>query len=67
MERALHEPDLWNRLVDGITPRRTLEECAAEHLAVYRCLLEPQREPVTATRNRARGKDKSEGMVSHVG
>lgn len=39
MERALTEPQLWSKLVTGIKPRRTLENCAAEHLALYRGLL----------------------------
>jgi glycosyltransferase involved in cell wall biosynthesis len=68
MERALHEPALWDNLVAGIRPRRTLEECAAEHLAVYRSLLEAeQKRSVPVIQGRARGKTKSEGMVTHVG
>lgn len=43
MERALAEPQLWNKLVTGIKPRRTLEDCAAEHLSLYRKLLGQER------------------------
>ncbi|WP_374385135.1 glycosyltransferase family 4 protein [Dongia sp.] len=73
MERALAEPDLWEELVDGIAPRRTLETCAAEHVALYRRLLgaetsrmkaAPPKKP--ATKPRRAGK-KSEGSAVHVG
>jgi glycosyltransferase involved in cell wall biosynthesis len=40
LERALLEPQLWNKFVTGIKPRRTLESCAGEHLATYRSLLD---------------------------
>lgn len=39
LERAMTEPQLWNKLVAGIKARRTLELCADEHLATYRRLL----------------------------
>lgn len=39
LQRALQEPQLWNKLVTGIRPHRSLEMCATEHLATYRRLL----------------------------
>nr|WP_298688464.1 glycosyltransferase family 4 protein [uncultured Dongia sp.] len=73
MERALTEPDLWGKLVGGIRSHRTLEDCAAEHLAVYRALLAPPK-PVaklpTAALSKSkpiRGISKAERGVSHAG
>jgi len=39
MERALVEPDLWQLLAAGITPRRTMAACVEDHLQLYRNLL----------------------------
>ncbi|WP_374650950.1 glycosyltransferase family 4 protein [Dongia sp.] len=68
MERALDEPALWDRLVAGIKPRRRLEDCAADHLALYRSLMEIARpKPGRATGSVPKnGKVKSEERVSHV-
>jgi len=68
MERALAEPDLWESLVDGIAPRRTLETCAAEHVALYRRLLggETGKSKPAAAKPR-RSVKKSEGNTAHVG
>ena len=73
MERALTEPQLWDDLVAGIKPRRTLEDCADEHLALYRRLLaqdEVRNEKRAAKAGASRilgNKAKTERMVSHVG
>lgn len=45
LERAIAEPQLWKRLVAGIKPRRTLETCVEEHLAVYSDLVVDRAEP----------------------
>jgi glycosyltransferase involved in cell wall biosynthesis len=71
MERALTEPQLWERLVEGIPPRRTLEACAADHLALYRNLLAGERSNAgRATRAKFKAGDaksaKLEGMTTHV-
>jgi glycosyltransferase involved in cell wall biosynthesis len=71
MERALTEPQLWERLVEGIPPRRTLEACAADHLALYRNLLADERSNAgRATRAKFKAGDgkssKLEGMTTHV-
>ena len=39
MRRAADEPKLWERLVAGMASPRGLEECASEHLALYREIL----------------------------
>ncbi len=73
MERALTEPKLWADLVAGIKPRRTLEDCADEHLALYRSLLAQdgakgvKRSISAATARPLSNKSKAERMVSHVG
>ncbi len=36
MRRAIEEPGLWQRLVDGIAPPRDMADAAAAHLALYR-------------------------------
>lgn len=51
LERTLLEPQLWNKLVTGIKPRRTLEMCASEHLATYRGLLGSLESGVKGDRN----------------
>jgi glycosyltransferase involved in cell wall biosynthesis len=71
MERALTEPRLWERLVEGIPQRRTLEACAADHLALYRNLLAGERSNAgraTRTKVKAEGarSAKLEGMTTHV-
>ena len=45
MRRAIEEPGLWQRLVDGIAPVRTIQDAADEHLDLYKSLL-----PVMAQR-----------------
>lgn len=75
LERAMAEPQLWDKLVAGIKPRRTLQDCAAEHLALYRGLIEGERPKAgRAARPRMKGRDVkaagdaiSEGMTTHVG
>lgn len=70
MERALTEPQLWNKLVTGIEPRRTLEDCAADHLKLYRELLgQDQKADKMPIRNNARraAVSQAESMVPHVG
>ncbi len=68
-ERTVEQ--LWERLVEGIPPRRTLETCAADHLALYRNLLAGDRPPAgraTPAKFKA-GKTKParlEGMTTHV-
>ena len=42
MQRAKSEPALWQRLSDAITPVRSIEQCAADHLDLYRRLLGPE-------------------------
>ena len=39
MRRAADEPKLWERLVAGMASPHGLEECASEHLALYRHVL----------------------------
>lgn len=39
MRRAADEPKLWERLVAGMAGPRGLEDCASEHLALYRDVL----------------------------
>lgn len=39
MRRAIEEPGLWQRLVDGIAPPVGIEESASRHLEFYRDLL----------------------------
>jgi glycosyltransferase involved in cell wall biosynthesis len=39
MRRAIEQPELWQRLVDGIRPVRTIQDAADEHLAVYNSLI----------------------------
>ena len=39
MRRAVQEPSLWQLLVDGIVPPRTIADAAAEHMALYRELM----------------------------
>lgn len=36
MRRAADDPKLWERLVVGVAQPRGLEDCAGEHLALYR-------------------------------
>ena len=44
MRRAADDPKLWDRLVAGMASARGLENCAAEHLALYRDVIgAPQR------------------------
>lgn len=38
MQRAIEEPGLWERLVSGIQPIRSIEESADEHMAFYQRL-----------------------------
>jgi glycosyltransferase involved in cell wall biosynthesis len=35
MRRAAEEPKLWSRLVAGISPPRSIDDCADDHLALY--------------------------------
>jgi hypothetical protein len=39
MRRAIEQPELWQRLVDGIRPVRTIQDAADEHLALYNSLI----------------------------
>jgi glycosyltransferase involved in cell wall biosynthesis len=39
MQRVIDQPSLWQRLVDGIRPVRTIQESADEHLALYKSLI----------------------------
>ena len=39
MRRAIEEPNLWQRLVDGIAPPVAIDESASRHLEFYRDLL----------------------------
>lgn len=39
MRRAIDEPGLWDRLVDGIVPPASIEDAAARHRALYDELL----------------------------
>ena len=39
MRRAIEQPGLWQQLVDGIVPPRTIQETADEHLALYTTLI----------------------------
>ncbi len=39
MQRAIEQPGLWQRLVDGIRPTRTIQDAADEHLALYKSLI----------------------------
>jgi glycosyltransferase involved in cell wall biosynthesis len=39
MQRAIEQPGLWQRLVDGIQPARTIQDAADEHLALYNSLI----------------------------
>ncbi len=68
MERGLSEEGLWQKLVRGIAPRRTLEDCAAEHIALYRRLLGGETEkPVRKAAGRSRGAvKKTIGVETHV-
>lgn len=56
LERALAEPQLWNKLVTGIRPHRSLEICAADHLLTYRALLDEAAAPARPVR-RGRAQD----------
>lgn len=49
---AATDTQLWQRLVAGIRPHRTIEMCAADHLATYRGLL--ARRGARPSRNMAR-------------
>ena len=35
MQRAMTEDGLWQRLVDGIAPQPSLDDCARTHLALF--------------------------------
>jgi glycosyltransferase involved in cell wall biosynthesis len=39
MRRAIEQPELWQRLVDGIRPVRTIQDATDEHLALYNSLI----------------------------
>ena len=39
MQRAIEEPGLWQRLVDGITPPIGIEDSASRHMDLYRDML----------------------------
>jgi glycosyltransferase involved in cell wall biosynthesis len=39
MQRAIEQPGLWQHLVDGIEPVRTIQAAADEHLALYTNLI----------------------------
>jgi glycosyltransferase involved in cell wall biosynthesis len=39
MQQAIEHPGLWQRLVDGIHPVRTIQDAADEHLALYNSLI----------------------------
>lgn len=47
MRRAMTEPRLWERLVEGIPPTRDIEMAAAEHLALYTELPDAKRRDET--------------------
>ncbi len=48
MRRAIEEPGLWQRLVDGITPPPNIEQVAAQHAELYSELLATAAEPIAA-------------------
>jgi glycosyltransferase involved in cell wall biosynthesis len=45
MQRAIEQPGLWQRLVEGIRQTRTIQEAADEHLALYRSLISTANTP----------------------
>jgi hypothetical protein len=51
MEAAATTPGLWDRLVAGIMPTVTKDECAAKHVALYRSLTAGQRAPSAAAQH----------------
>ena len=48
MRRAIEEPGLWQRLIDGIVPPVSIEESASRHLDLYRDLLATSARDVAA-------------------
>jgi len=48
MRRAIEEPGLWQRLVDGITPPPNIGQVAAQHAELYSELLAIAAEPIAA-------------------
>lgn len=45
MQRAIGQPGLWQRLVDGVRPTRTIQQAADEHLALYKSLISTANAP----------------------
>jgi glycosyltransferase involved in cell wall biosynthesis len=45
MRRAIEQPELWQRLVDGIRPVRTIRDAADDHLALYNNMISAARAP----------------------
>lgn len=41
---AAAHPELWDNLVDGIDQPGTIDDCAAEHLALFKTLFAPRRQ-----------------------